>query len=363
MTAHWLALMAALMSVPAFAEDPAPPVEGADATAPAKAEGPPECLPPAVPVITLGFGSRYKEDSANRSDFDEASDAEVTAALKPIDEFINDLARQTDYLLLADQTPNPSLTDLEDRLATANCVIDRIHDWAAADALSNLQSQGANLSAPGRVAGIAFAYAAVRDRVAVDARIATIDTWLKARATQTMAFFDTEAPPRASQNNLRAWAGLAVTRVGLTLQDPALIDWGAASAELVACTAAPDGSLPNEMWRGKLALHYQLHAVGPLVVTAALLDEARPGLFEICDRAIPRIVDFTVAALADPTSVETITGKPQSVGGPDDPPRDFELAWTEAYLRFNPDPAVAALAAPAEKLGNSKLGGDQRLLW
>lgn len=315
-----------------------------------------ECPSDTRPVVTLGFGSRYTDDSKNRSDFDEEGDKAVTAALKPIDDFIADLARQSDIL----HDPESAAEDVE---KASTCILDSIRPWAKDGALSKLTSQGANLSAPSRVGGIAFAYAAVLERAPETPRDRVIEDWLRARARQTMAWFDAEAPPRASQNNLRAWAGLAVTRVGLVLDDPALIEWGARSAELVACTAAADGSLPNEMWRGKLALHYQLHAVAPLVVTAALLQDRRPGLFTACDRAVPRIVDFTVAALADPAPVVEITGKTQSVGGAGKPPRDHELAWVPAYLRLQPDADLAAQVERIEKLGNSKLGGDQRLLW
>ncbi len=342
MTARHLALAMTLFAAPVAAQDAAQEI--------------PECPAAVEPVVTLGFGSRYAEDSKNRSDFDEESDAAVTAALKPIDEFITDLARQTDVL------NNPD-TDDAAAVAAATCVIDRILPWAEAEALSDLTTQGARLSAPSRVGGIAFAYAAARARLPDAAGYPVIDAWLLARARQTMTFFDTEAPPRASRNNLRAWAGLAVARIGLTLDDPVLIGWGAVSVTLVACTAAPDGSLPQEMWRGRLALHYQLHATAPLVVTAALLEDRRPGLFTICDNALPRVVAFTVAALADPAPVKAITGKAQSVGGAKRPPRDFELAWAPAYLRFNADPGIEALVEDVEKLGNSKLGGDQRLLW
>ncbi|HEY6918765.1 MAG TPA: alginate lyase family protein, partial [Tabrizicola sp.] len=280
------------------------------------------------PVISLGFGSRYTDDSANRSEFDEESDKAVTAALKPIDTFITDLAKQTD--ILKDPETKPEAAD-----AAAACVLDAIRVWAKADALSELTTLGANLSAPSRVGGIAFAYAAVFAHDPALPRDAEIEAWLLDRARQTMSFFDTEAPTRASQNNLRAWAGLAVTQVGLILQDEALIDWGEGTVELVVCTAAPDGSLPNEMWRGKLALHYQLHAVAPLVASTALLQEARPDLFATCDRALPRVVAFTLAALKDPETVKTITGKEQTVGGPKKPARDFELAWVPAYLRLD----------------------------
>lgn len=323
--------------------------------APAAAEDAPKCPPEVKPVVTLGFGSRYTDDSKNRSDFDEEGDKAVTAALKPIDDFIADLARQTNIL-------NEPKTKPEEAQAAAACVMQSVLAWARADALSDLQTQGANLSAPSRVGGIAFAYAAALKVLPDPEGKDEIEAWLLARAQQTMAFFDTEAPPRASQNNLRAWAGLAVTRVGLLLDDAALIDWGAASAQLIACTADPDGSLPNEMWRGKLALHYQLHAVAPLVTTAALLKDSRPDLFSACEGALARVVRFTLDGLNDPAAVEKITGKQQTVGGTRKP-RDFELAWVPAYLTLDPDPKIADLVAEMKELGNSKLGGDQRLLW
>lgn len=316
----------------------------------------PDCPEVAEPVSSLGFGSRYTDDSANRSDFDEEGDKAVTAALKPIDTFITDLAKQTD--ILNDPETETAVAD-----AAASCVLDSLRVWAEADAMSELTTQGANLSAPSRVGGLAFAYAAVRAHQPDAPPDDTIETWLRERALQTMAYFDNDAPPRASQNNLRAWAGLAVARIGLSLQDETLITWAADTVELVVCTAAPDGSLPNEMWRGRLALHYQLHAVAPLVTTAALLQKARPDLFAACDSALPRVVTFTLAALKDPASVEKITGKEQSVGGVDRKPRDFELAWVPAYRHLDPEVELDVLIEPTAKLGNSKLGGDQRLLW
>lgn len=323
---------------------------------PVTADEAPTCPDDTAPVVSLGFGSRYTADSENRSEFDEEGDKAVTAALKPIDDFIADLARQTDLVL--DPETDPKVAS-----AAADCVQRSILAWARADALSDLATQGANLSAPSRVGGIAFAWEAVRDLVPEAEGNAEIEAWLRARARQTMAYFDADAPPRASQNNLRAWAGLAVARIGLTLDDAAFIDWGEASARLVLCTADPDGSLPFEMWRGRLALHYQLHAVGPLVTTAALLREARPGLLDACDGALSRVVAFTLAGLDDPGPVKAITGKAQSVGGPKHPPRDFELAWVPAYMVLDPDAAIAGRVEGIEKLGNSKLGGDQRLLW
>jgi poly(beta-D-mannuronate) lyase len=341
-----------------------------ETTGDADAAEEPTCFDATAPVIKLSYPSRYAEGSENRADFDEAANAAVDAALEPVDDFIIDLAKTANLAIGADPENAPFFAD---------CVLGHLASWADAGALSQLDSQGAKLSVPGRIAGIAIAYAQVRALLPDDDRNAAIETWLADRIAQTQLFFDTDAPPRASENNLRAWAGLAATQVGLLRADDAMVKWGADSIRLVACTANADGSLPNEMWRGKLALHYQIHAISPLVYTAALLanagqtaegvpetsgDTTPPeSLFEVCDQAIIRAAQFTVAAAKDPKIVETITGERQSFKpGPDDL-KSFEFAWITAFLHSNDDPQIAAFGAQFDDLSNSKLGGKQSLIW
>ena len=124
--------------------------------------------------------------------------------------------------------------------------------------------------------------------------------------------------------------------------------------------------LPNhllEMARRDLALHYQLHAVTPLVVTAALLNDAKPDLFDACDGAIHRAVDFVVAAFDDPKLAEGIAGRKQSYFDGSEKLRAFELAWAEAYLSLFDDAELRAFVESYGDLGNSKLGGRQSILW
>jgi poly(beta-D-mannuronate) lyase len=335
MTPIRVAALACLLANPSFAEE--------------------ACFGAVDPVVSLGFPSRYAADSKTRSDFDAAGDAAVTAALKPIDTFIADLARTSNTAQSADG---------DAATLAANCVLDHIAIWAAADALSDLQTGTAKMSVPSRVGGIAFAYAnAVPFATDDPARRAIIENWLRARALQTIAYFDAYAPPRVNRNNLRAWAALGVARIGLTLDDARLIGWADISTRLVACTVSVDGSLPMEMQRGDLSLHYQLHAIGPLVMTAALLEKKGADLFGACDRAIPRAVSFTLRALEDPTRVAVIAGEEQSFSKGKEKLDAFEIAWAKAYLAFVDDPAVAALAATYDGLSNSKFGGDQSLLW
>jgi poly(beta-D-mannuronate) lyase len=343
--AGFVAICVSMLAFSAHAEDAVPEDEA--------------CFAAPDPVVNIALPSRYRDDSKTRSDIDEKANAAVNAALKPVDAFVTDLARSSNRALrqATDAEPDAAARD-------ADCVLDRIAGWAKADALSGLDSLGAKMAIPSRVGGIAFAYALSDPLATRDAdRQAVIEGWLRARATQTMAFFETEAPPRAAKNNLRAWAGLAVTRIGLTLGDEDMVAWGAATAELVACSANADGSLPLEMERGALALHYHLHAVGPLVATAALLEPTGMDLFNACDRAIPRAVAFAVAALENPELAAVHAGEAQSFSKDGEPPEAFEVAWIAPYLLYQADDTVAALGATFDVLANSKLGGDQALVW
>lgn len=306
-----------------------------------------------APVVRLDFGSRYSVTSENRALLDPDRDQRVTQALGPIDDFINDLARES----------AAALGNGQHRAARAACALAAIETWAKADALADLQSPQARLVSPSRLGGIAMVYALLRPLSQNPQRTRDIDNWLNRRAAKMTLYFDTQAPPDAARNNLRAWAGLAATRIGLTTGDKSLLDWGADAARRVACQALPDGSLPLEMQRGKFALHYQMHALGPLVATAALLAPTGIDLFATCDHAIERAADFVAMAFADPMLTTRWAGVRQSYFTGKEQLQGFELAWITALSRHAPQPALSDLAAPFQPLTHTKLGGNQALVW
>ncbi len=332
--------LVAICSLPVQADPPGPPKTA--------------CFDQIAPVTQLAYPSRYLKDSKSRSDFDEKANVAVDAALKPVDDFIKKLAVEA----------NNSLTKGEQKAErSADCVVERVYQWAVVDALGDLDSEGAQLSVPSRVAAIAIAYAQALPKATKLDRTEVIEDWLRVRVQDSMTYFDTKAPPRASSNNLRAWAGLGAAQIGLILDDPVITDWAIASVKLVACAANADGSLPNEMWRGKLALHYQIHAVGPLVFAAALLKDKDPGLLQACDGAIIRAAKFAVAGAKDPKIVEAITGEKQKFDPDPAKLRAHEFAWIAAFLSQVEDPEIKAFALNFEVLSNSKLGGKQNLIW
>ena len=309
------------------------------------------CPDLAAPIIKLDYSSRYASTDKSRSSFDSASNAEVNAQLKPVDDFVTTmiLAANT-ALLTADVEP-------------ANCVKAGLLAWAKAGALEQMASMNANLSVPSRLAGLAFAWDEVKPMLGSDAESALIEAWLAGIARSSMTFFDTDAPTKSQKNNLRAWAALAVARVGVTLGDQEMITWADASIRLVICTADPDGSLPLEMARKGLALHYQMHALAALVPAAVLLEREGHALFEACNGNLHRSIRFALTAFADPTAVTRLAKSEQSYFDGSDKLQGFELAWAVSYLATFPDPDLAKFIAPYGALANSKIGGLQSLLW
>jgi poly(beta-D-mannuronate) lyase len=165
---------------------------------------------------------------------------------------------------------------------------------------------------------------------------------------------------------LRAWAALGGASVASILDDPALRSWAAWSVSNVLCSANADGSLPQEMGRGSFALHYQLHAIAPLVVATLLLDRQGVDLQQTCDASLARIVAFAVDDLDSGAATQAITGEVQSYFDGTDTLDGFNLAFIEPYLQLDQMPdreALDRLADPFRPLSYSKLGGNQTLIW
>jgi len=304
---------------------------------------------PAVPepVTSLEYGSRYTNDSKTRSDIDEASNAEVDKALKPVEQFISELIKMSNTALMDDDT------------ARAACVLDWLVAWAEAGALTRLGTMNVQLSVPARYAGLAMALlqAEVAGELDADKRSRVV-AWLTGAAGEMIDFFDGEAPPNASRNNLRAWAGLAAAAIGRLDGDKALLDWAEGSFELVACQASPDGSLPLEMNRADKALNYQLHATAPLVVTADLLAATGYDGYAACDGKLLQIATFSLKAMDDPAIVQAISGVKQTFQTGKQDIEPYMLAWVEPLLRYRPDTGIDAYVDGLRPLSHAKLGGN-----
>lgn len=308
------------------------------------------CVDVPTPPVSLSFESRYKEDDLSRSEINPEAEADAKEALKLLDDFIGDLATRSDAALLVGDG------------AEIACVLDALAHWAEADALSVLATRTVQLTIGSRLAALALITQKIAP-ISDDGKVQAVTAWLARRMKEQMTFWES-APNGSAAGNLRAWSALAGTATAVLANDAVMLGWSAWSVEYVACTALDDGSLPQEMTRKTRALHYQLHAVAPLTVAAALLEQNGISMLDRCGGALERIVTFTmddldaggVASAAHAGAEQTLNGGLESV-------KDFQLAWGEAWLSLHEAPALETALSMRRPLKYSKLGGDQSRIW
>jgi poly(beta-D-mannuronate) lyase len=313
-----------------------------------------DCAPAPDPVVSIAFDSRYVEGDDSRSDIDPDAAEAAEDAIAPVDDFLRDLTQDANDVVAGESD------------ADADCVVARIATWARAGALTDLASEPARLTIGSRIAGFGLVMRQVLPQATNAQDVADIVAWLQTLMQAQTTYWEYDAPPGARQGNLRAWAALGGATVADIADDAALRAWSAWSISHVLCTVAPDGSIPQEMRRGRLALHYQLHAIAPMVVGALLLDRQGLPVHHACDGALGKAVLFAAMDLSSGTATQAITGEVQSFFDGSDDIEGFHLAWIEAYLLLDDMPGQSDLDRLADEyrpLRYSKLGGDQTLLW
>lgn len=347
-------MMCVLGATPALAAS-----EAADTTAVQEDAQGDLCAEIPEPVVTLNYGSRYTADSDSRSDIDEDGDAEVTAALKPVDDFIRKLTRLSNEVINIDEGD-------QDKQALAACVISALQEWANAGALGNLETVNAKISVGSRIAGVALPYWQVKSHVTPSAQTAEIDAWLTQAVARQLVFWEQDASAGTKSGNLRMWAALGYAAVGLATDTPAFLGEAEAAMEYVLCTANEDGSIPQEMRRGKYALHYQLHAIAPMVTIAALLnDHDGRYVMALCNGALAKAVNYAAQDIAQNGALSLAhSGEVQSYYDGTETFEDHEFAWFDAYLTLDQLPSLFQYRVnDMRPLNNSKLGGNQSLMW
>lgn len=312
-----------------------------------------ECGAAPEAVIGLDYVSRYSDEDASRATIDPRLEAEAEAAVAPVDAFILTLAEGVDLIYTS---------PVKDRRANAECVLDQLVEWADAEALSDLGTETVRLTVGSRHAAFALILWQTLPYAHDHPARERILAWLERRMREQMIFWE-DAPEGARQGNLRAWAGLAAAALSVQTGDEELSRWAETAISDVMCSANADGSLPQEMSRGRLALHYQLHAVAPLVTAAALLERQGVPASRDCDGALHRIVDFAVSDIEDGARTRQITGIEQNFFDGSDRLQPFQLAWIEPYLALKHDENLAAMAEDLGPMTYSKLGGNQTALW
>ena len=242
--------------------------------------------------------------------------------------------------------------------AAAACVYSLLTAAAKADAWDDKMPANNGVYMQNWVlSGTALAYLKVRDSsVGTPEQDAEIQQWFAKLATRVREYFDSgrKRPGSDAWNNHMYWAGLAAASAGIANNDVDAFHWGLATYEMGIHAIQPDGSLDAEMDRGQKALHYQLYALGPLVILAELGETNWIDLYAERDGAIHRLVRFNLAAMKDPSLLEKRAEAKQDAKPPY---AGLEIGWAVPYTQRFPNAALSAMIAQAANVRFWQWGG------
>jgi poly(beta-D-mannuronate) lyase len=205
--------------------------------------------------------------------------------------------------------------------------------------------------------GLALAYLKVRDSAAITARQrAVIEFWLVQIANSVRTFYDEMKRQNAGDghNNLTYWGALAVAAAGIATDHQELFDWGTKEYCRAVRQIDGEGTLPMEMDRAAMALHYHLFAVAPLVLLAELGEVNGLDLYSENHGALHRLVLRSVEGLDDPSYFRKKTGVAQEL------PKELDgsvIGWLVPYQARFPSPMIASLLAKSESTSDWQIGG------
>jgi len=188
------------------------------------------------------------------------------------------------------------------------------------------------------------------------AESAEIQGWFRELAVRVREYFDSHMsqPGSDAWNNHRYWAGLALAAEAAADDDAASADWALKAYEDGIAAIQPDGSLPAEMNRAGMALHYHLYALGPLILIAEFSEANGGDAYAHQGGAIQRLVRLCTAGLRDPAIFKKRTGVAQVVS---DPLSGTDIGWAVPYLHRFPDASLQALLTKAAWTRSSQWGG------
>lgn len=244
-------------------------------------------------------------------------------------------------------------------LFAAKCVIHSLHLMAAQGVFSGKMGSGQAVYVQGwNLGSWAIPFLKVRGSglaSADDAR--EISAWLMKIATDNRTYYEAKrADPKPSDahNNHLYWGALAYVGAAVAANDHAMFDWCMDAYREGARDIAADGTLPMELARGQMALHYHLYALSPMVMLAEFGAANGIDLYAANDHAITRLVALSTAGLASPAFFEHATGVAQVTTPTIE---SWEISWAVPYTRRFPDPKLSALVAECKDLSSLPLGG------
>jgi len=301
---------------------------------------------PSIAPVRDVLGESYYVDAAH-SVADPAKKQRNEDALRPLRTYVKAVEKLADGFMRS----SPADSNYRTR------ALELLDEWASAGALLGRTNQQGSYERKWMLGGLALAYFKLKTGPGDDARQERIERWLVAIAEAVQGEY--ERPARTdNRNNHAYWAGLAVLAVGIAANERALFDWGISRARLGIEQIETDGSLPLEMSRGGMALHYHVFALTPLIMAAELAAANGVDLYAENGYAVRRLVGLVLAAIEDTKAFGERAHVEQTFAVP---PAGSALAWAEPYNRRYPDAVLTGYLRAARPIIDARLGGDVTL--
>jgi len=204
----------------------------------------------------------------------------------------------------------------------------------------------------------AVAFLKVRDSgLASEEQARAVTSWLKKLAEENRGYYEEKRRarhPNDSDNNHLYWAGFAIAAAGIANDDRKLFAWGVDAYKDGVHDIREDGTLPQELARGQMALHYHFYALAPLLFLAEFGETNGLELYSERHYAIKRLIARCISGFQNPGFFRQRTGVAQVT---DPTIQAWEISWAQFYTRRFPDPEITSLMGQAERLSYTTLGG------
>lgn len=249
----------------------------------------------------------------------------------------------------------------------AHCISFALEKWAEQESLLRFAYNENNLQAWFAVEWTAtasgMAYSVIRDNPTIDAGTkGQIEAWLNKVVRKQISY---PGGPTSSRNNHLYWRGLQATIVGVVTNDNYLFRYGISSYISAINALSKKGSLPLEMARGRLALHYQNFAILPLVYIAEIADRQGYDLYGVNNkgRDLHLAISFLMQHISDINySYHVFKGLgSQDISFTQNTKR--ELNWMEPYYERFQDKKVGKYLQPIRPVYHRWSGGNSSLIY
>jgi poly(beta-D-mannuronate) lyase len=256
------------------------------------------CSAPPAAIRDIEANSFYTDE--HHSVIDKALEQRYHDNIKPLEDYLRQVAKLADQRL-----------DKQDDEA-GRCAVSWLDAWATGGAMQGKMINGrgdtqAQFERKWLLAGLSLAYLKVRE-LATPEQAQHIAAWMQDIADQSLSLFDS---PKHKRNNHYYWVGLAVMGTAVATDSAAHLAKARAVFDKALGDISDDGTLPMEMDRAGMALHYHNFALAPLVLMAELAKLKGEDWYARRDNRLSLLIARTASGIQDPAWFQQRTGVKQ----------------------------------------------------